>query len=363
MLRLCQMPEANWCNIETSAGVYSAAALAKLDSIITFQRQNKASVYMGLYGTPTFYASSAAHPTYGDNATKGPWGYLGECANPTSLAAVTNFVTMLMSRYNKAGGAWYDANATTLGKGIQYWETWNEPTNTDSNGNTTGAGTVGAGFWWGTPAQMVDFAQTQYAAVKVADSSVLVTTPGFSEDIPFFPATFLSTTGLATGKTGAQSCDAYAWHTYRLTPPGVTFGSFAQDLLYASQGAVTVQSWLTANGYGALPLWIGEWGVDYSNTSNELAAYYAAPANFRYNWTARTLMLLAAYGVKNVCPWNWSENGPIGNSGNWEQDTQGVQLAWNDAKTKMVGKTITSRSFVLNGPVNLGFSDGTSWTV
>ena len=361
MLRLCQMREANWSTIETSAGVYSPSALAALDSIITFQRQNRATVYMGLYATPAFYADTAAHPTYGDNVTKGPWGYLGECANPNSLVAVRNFVTMLVARYNKPGGAWYDANFSALGKGIQSWETWNEPTNTGSNGNTTGANGAGAGFWWGTSAQLVDLAQTQYAAVKAADSSVLVTTPGFADVVQSFPATFLSTVGPATGKSGAQSCDAYAWHTYALTPPGVTFGSFTQDLLYSQQGVVTVQSWLTANGYGNLPLWIGEWGVDSAHTSNELVAYYAAPASFRYNWTARSLMLLAAYGVKNVCPWNWAENGPIGNSGNWQQDTLGVQLAWNDASTKLVGKTIIARSYVLNGAVSLTFSDGTSW--
>lgn len=361
--RMSQMVETRWSTIETSPGVYSAAALSTLDAMITFNRQSGASVYFGMYGTPTFYASTLANPTYGDSVTKGPWNGIGECANPTSLTAVTNFVTMLIARYNKPGGAWYDLYGATLGKGIQYWETWNEPTLQAGNGNTGGVNASGSGFWWGTAAQLVDFAQTQFAAIKTLDPSVVVTSPGFADPPSNSPSIFLSTTGPVTGKTGYQSCEAYAWHPYNHNPPGVFYGNWHEDIISGSQGVSTVTNWLTQHGYN-LPVWISEWGVDYGNNTVDQQNWYAAAASFRYNWMSRFLMTCAAYGVKSVHPWHWQEVNPTyGNSGNWQMDTLGVQKAYNDLALHMVGKTITNAQFYMNGAASLTFSDGTSWTV
>lgn len=363
-LRLCQQVESRWSTIETSAGVYSASALANLDSIITFQRQNGASVYFGVYGTPTFYAQTAANPTYGDDVTKGPWGALGECSYPTSLAAVTNFVNLIMNRYNKAGGTWYDANFATLGKGIQYWETWNEPPiGSGGNGNSTGSGYQSTLFWWGTKEQMVDMAQTQYAAIKAIDSSVIVTTPGFSPGLPTCIGTFLSTTGIVTAKTGLESSDAVAWHPYEHNPAGVIYGTWTQDIVHGTRGVKTIKDYLTANGY-SLPLYISEFGVDAAGTGTTVTNWYAAPAQFRYEWYCRLWMVMAAFGVQQCHEWNWAETNPAqGNSGWWQGDLDGVVRAKNDFATKVSGKTITSGTFGRPGPVTLNFSDGTSWTV
>jgi len=365
-LRVSQLPEAKWSTIETAAGVYNASALANFDSIVTFQRQNGASIYFGLYSTPTFYASAVANPTYGDSVTKGPWNNLGEGANPTSLPAVANFVTMIINRYNKPGGAWYDANGATLGKGIQYWETWNEPgMDLLGNANVTGAnGPCGAGrFFWGTPAQMIDVAQTQYAAIKATDSSIVVTTPGFSGFSTTVANAFLTTVGASTSKTGVQSCDAFAWHPYFMTPPGVSYGAWTTgDIIFGTWGVRVVKDWLASNGY-SLPLWISEWGVDAGSATTTEIAWYAEAPSFRYTWIARFLMSCAAMGVKTVCPFHWKENGVVGHSGNWQQDTLGVQKAYNDVSANVVGKTITSSSYIPNGAVTLNFSDGSSWTV
>jgi hypothetical protein len=351
-VRLCQQVEARWNTIETSAGVYSAAALTALDSIITFQRTNNASVYFGLYATPTFYAQTAAHPAVGDNTVNGPWGAgLGECSYPTSLTAVTNFVNMLINRYNKAGGAWYDANFATLGKGIQYWETWNEPDY--PNANNAG------GFWWGTAAQMVDLAQTQYAAIKALDPTIIVSTPGFNNHN--LGKTFLTTTG-SLGKTGLESCDVYAWHPYRMNPPLVGFNSLTEDIISGSLGINAIKEWMVSQGI-SLPLWISEWGFDWDSSSITASMWYAKSATFRYTWIARMFMILAAHGIKNVHPWNWNSTSATGNSGNWQQDTNGVQLAYNDFAEKVSGKTIISCTYALPGKVTLNFSDSTTWSV
>lgn len=361
--RVSQQVEARWSRLETSAGVYSASALTSLDSIITFQRTNGASVYFGLYGTPTFYASAVAHPTYADNVTKGPWGDTGECAYPTSLAAVTNVVTMLINRYNKPGGAWYDAHFATLGKGIQYWETWNEPsTGAGGNGNTIGAGATGSGFWWGSTGELVDLCQTQYAAIKAADASITVTSPGFTGSTPNI-VTFMTTAGPITARTGLQTSEALAFHPYTHNPYNVTYGTWTQDIVNGNLGIKTVNTMLAANGW-TLPLWISEFGVDSTGVGTTITAWYAAPPSFRYTWYCRLLMYWAAEGVKCWHPWNWNEQSSVqGNSGNWHDDLTGVVLAYNDFAAKVSGKTIISGTYKQQGEVSLRFSDGTSWTV
>ena len=108
-VRLTLAQQARWATIETSAGVYSASALATLDQIVTFHRQSGATVMLGLYATPVFYAQTFNNPTVADNLVRGPWFLLGECSHPTSMSAVTSFVSMMVSRYNLPGGAWFDA--------------------------------------------------------------------------------------------------------------------------------------------------------------------------------------------------------------------------------------------------------------
>lgn len=359
-LRMSQMSDCSWSAIETSAGVYSAAALTALDSIITFQRQNGASVYFGLYGVPTFYAQDAGNPTYGDDITKGPWGALGECSYPNDLTAVSAFVTMIVERYNTAGGAWYDAHFATLGKGIQSWETWNEPgMGAGGNGNTTGSGATSSAFWWGTAAQMVDFAQTQYAAVKAADNTITVTSPGFTNAAAAL--TFLSTTG-GLGETGAGSCDAVAIHPYSHNPVGVSRGTWLNESFVGVAGIQTFRDRLRA--YPSHPIWVSEWGVDGNGFGATVEAWYAADATVRYTHIARVLMFFAGMGVKCFHPWHWLQTTQDqGNSGWWQGDTEGVIAAYNDFADKVSGKTITSGTFQYQGPVTLNFSDDTSWAV
>lgn len=370
-IRLGQIPEAWWAKIETSAGVYSAAALANLDSIISYNRAKGVSIRFGLYYVPTFYAGTTPNPTYADNVTKGPWAqngaYMtapGECGYPTSLTALQNFVTMIVNRYNKPGGAWYDANYSTLGKGIQSWEPWTEPgMHGPNNGNTTGVNGNGlyGQFWWGTGPQMVDLCATQYTTIKAIDPSIVVSTPSFSPGhAPDYDMTpYMDTVGTVSGLTGLQACDEFAWHPYSMAAPGTTFGAWVGDLRGAQQGVQTVKNWMASKGI-YLSMVADEWGFETTGTSTTVTAFAAQPASFRYAMMARFLMAMAAFGVKTIMPWHWEISGP---SGDWKTDLTGVVAAYNDVAAKVSGKTIVSGTFTLNGPVSLQFSDGTSWTV
>lgn len=361
-LRLSQQYQSQWAVIETSAGVYSASALAALDSIITFARGLGATVMMGTYRTPLFYADSVvANPTYTDAQTKGPWGNLGECAHPTSLTALVNFVSMIITRYNLPGGAWYDANHTTLGKGIQYWEPWNEPKiiASSNNGNTTGVNGPGTGFYWGSKNQLVDLCHVQYETIKALDSSVIVCSPGHSE-LPTTIASLLNTAGSAyPAISGADTCEAIAWHPYKRSAKYNTFGNWQLDLVDSSTGIRTLRNAIIQSGHD-FPLWITEWGVDASGSSAELTAWYAVEASFRYTWIMRCFMTMAAYGVQCVHPWHWGSDCCFGDM---QDDVDGVQLAYNTFGNIVVGKTIVGISNSRAGPVTLTFADGSSLTV
>ena len=375
--RTSQQPQCRWNTIETSAGVYSAAALANLDSIITHQRTQGASVQFCLYGTPVFYAQTAANPTYGDDVTVGPWaqyeasGVRGEGSYPNSLAAVTNFVTMIINRYNKPGGAWYDANFATLGKGIQSWEPATEPIlPTGGNGNVTGIGGNGAInlFWWGTDTQLADYCATQYAAIKAADSSIQVGCPSLNPGSGVFDRDFKAfheVVGPVLGQTVMEACDHIAWHPYIHGPVNMFYGEWCRSILSGPQGIITLRKWLDTNGYARKDLWINEWGVSATADTPNTRSWYAGYASYRYAWMARFLMTVAAFGVKTIMPWQWdAARTDYGTSGDWKTDADGVIAAYNDFGDKVSGKTIIGGTYAgPRGEVTVHMSDGSTWTV
>ena len=372
-MRASQLHESRWNNIELSPGIYDAAALAKLDRIITFQRRNGAAVMLGVYGTPRHWASTAANPKYSDYNTAGRWNAVldpakfGEGAFPTSLGAVTNYVSMLVNRYNLPGGAWYGAHSSTLGKGIQAWETWNEPelpVNGSTNGNSFGFGGRSSNFWWGSKEQMVDMAYTQYAAIKALDPSIIVTCPGLVGNQLQRASRFFPITGTATGKTGAQACDAYAWHPYGCIGKNYSpWGTWAHNVVdHPTDGITAIRTMLAGWGL-SLPLYITEWGMAEDVDSAQIAAFYAQPAAFRRSFMESFLLTCAAFGVKQVHPWHWQQPSLLkGNSGAWPTDTAGVAAAYNAIAANVVGKTIVGLKVEANGPLTVTFSDGSTYT-
>lgn len=369
--RLMFADNSKWHQIETSAGVYDTTVLEALDQIITTNRTNGAAVIFGFNGTPLFYAQTAPNPVVGDDVTKDPSGTLGAASYPTSLAAVTSFVQMIISRYNLPGGAWYDAHGATLGKGIQMWETGNEPPwDTLGNRATAPGQTIGSINFWGTSAQLIDLLQTQYAAIKAIDSSVEVLAPGMSNhaaennyrdmDSCFY------TLGPVTGKYGYESFDSFAWHPYFTGPPGNKYGMwFAPwigDMVTGPLGVFNIIRWMRKRGFNHRAH-ATEWGFDTNHSTSTSLAWHQESADFRYKWIARTFMCAAAGGMASIHPWHWGITGSSVISGDWQNDTAGAQLAYNDCAAKLCGKTIIGGSYSVNGAITLKFSDGTSWTV
>lgn len=368
--RLTLASHAWWLTIETSAGVYSPSALATLDQIITDTRSRGVSVMLGMYGTPLFYGQTANNPVVADTLVRGPWNQLGECSHPTSLVAVTNYATMMINRYNKPGGVWFDANGATLGKGIQIWEGWNEP-HMDTLGNRrTAAGQQETStYYWGTKGQLIDLLKTQHTAVKSADPSVIITSPGLGNQTG--PTGHLhelmTTVGTVTGAVGSTTFDAVNYHPYFAGPPATLYGDWGSwyrgDIANGTVGVAVVNNWLKKHGYSH-PVYIGEWGIDTAGDTLSMRAWYRESADFRYRWVARVMMACAALGVKGWHPWTWGGTSDVvGNSGNWQGDTLGVQKAYNDFAEKVSGKTIVSATYVEGGEVALVLGDGTTWTV
>lgn len=368
--RLSQAFTTRWSFFETSAGVYSASRLAELDELISFNRANGINVIFGMYGTPTFYANSVANnPNYPDSVTLGPWGDLGEGANPTSLTPVTNYVNMIMTRYNTAGGAWGAAdsgngqtNFERYGRGIKYWETGNEPNFTNGNGNVTGSGAAGSGFWWGTAAQFSDYCYTQHAAIKAIDSGCTVLCAGFSPSGTGTFTTHFSTVGSITGKTGAEACDWYNYHQYGYATLGMRLEDANRNFLSGAVGIQTFKNAVLAGGWNR-PFAITEEGWDGAAPTVTTTAFENASPTYRYQWYARRFMHYAAFGCQSIHPWNWGSLNNS-NSANWQDDVEGAQRAYNEAVSNLSGKTILPSSYRLpQGVTRLNFSDGTFWEV
>lgn len=369
--RLMFAESSKWNQIETSAGVYDSGVLASLDTIITANRQNGADVIFGLNGTPLFYAQTAPNPVVGDNVTKDPNGDLGGASYPTSLSAVTNFVQMIVARYNLPGGAWYDTHGATLGKGIQAWETGNEPP-WDSNGNraTAPGQTITSINFWGTNAQMVDFMQTQYAAIKSLDPSVEVLAPGLSnhaaENNYRDMDSCFNTLGTVTGKYGYESFDSFAWHPYYVGPAGIKYGTWFSpwigDMVLGPLGVFNIVRWMRKRGFNH-KAHATEWGLDTYHGTQTVTAWLAESAEFRYKWIARTFMAAAAGGMSSIHPWHWNITGANTIAGDYQNDVDGAQRAYNDCAEKLSGKTIVSGTYREDGTIALKFSDGTVWSV
>jgi hypothetical protein len=166
-----------------------------------------------------------------------------------------------------------------------------------------------------------------------------------------------------TTKTGANACDVFAFHPYTVCPPGLTFQTWTGDQINGACTVPALRTALTNAGFGSLPIWITEVGMDANNLSAAMIAWAAAPAATRYVWMCRHMMTFAAQGAQKLSYWEWQNSTPPSNSGNWQADTQGVVKALNDFTTYAAGRTLTAWSYIKGGPVTLAFADGTSWTV
>jgi hypothetical protein len=258
---------------------------------------------------------------------------------------------MIVNRYNKPGGAWYDANFATLGKGIQSWEPWNEPSFQNANNATV--------FFWGTAVQMVDMCGTQYDVIQSLDNTIIFSSPGFSGTGP--GKTFLTTTG-SSARTGFQLSQRFSWHPYGRTPPLATYRRYNGDVLYGGNGILDIQQYMYTNNV-KLPLWITEWGLEAGATNPDIEAWYAEPPEFRYKWIGRTVFAMMLGGVDVWCPWHWDITGSTGVSGNYQNDTLGVQAIFNYLAAEVAGRAFVDGGYRSTGEVYGVRSDGITITI
>jgi hypothetical protein len=295
-----------------------------------------------------------------NNTYLGGGGYPAS-TSPNGLTAVGNFITALITRYNTAGGGWgaqtngSGTNFSVLGKGIGSLEPWIEAT----------FGGQGYEFWWGTPGQLVDLCYTVRNAAKAVDSSIDVGSPSFNTSN--WAVQYLSASGtINTGVTAGSLCDSFHFHTYNISLPGTTFGSWGQDLISGSYLGINAWKAAMAGAAGGsiatIPMHCNESGFDYNFSSTELNNFNAQPPSYRAQAMLRTFMLMAALGVKRYGVYSWDTPFCGGTPGLFN-DLQGVPAAIQYFAANCVGKTIIAASYVVGGAVTLNFSDSTSLTV
>ncbi len=328
-----------WRDIETSAGVYSWTAL---DALITTHRTLGRSISYVIYGTPTFYASVADQ---GHNDYYGNPGAAGFPALDTNLNAFKAFITALITRYNSAGGAWRVANPT-LGKGIKFIETWNEPDFTETY----------TGYWWGTVAQMVDVCTAGNSAAKAVDSSLITLAPSFDSDSRF--EQWIAGTGTLFSTSAPATCDAWNTHIYAVSSYGYNYAFIYKDPVFGTQGAFGINK--IASKYSQpKPVYITEIGFNTDPTNKAFLSLLAeSDASIRYKLLARIFLAAAAYGVRGVGMYNASNL-----CGNLTTDVNGVRKAFIDVATFLAGKTIISGLHTLGDSIEVRCLDGSVMTV
>ena len=355
-----------WADIETAPGVYN---WTNVDLWITAQRQAGKSVQWVFCITPTFYADqvtvlgngfTAAATAYGaKNTYFGGGGPPSIAANNSAgvngLTAVSNFITVLITRYNSASGAWRVANPT-LGKGIGAIESWQECT---FNGVSE--------QWWGSAAQMVDLCYTVKTAARAVDSSIQWSGPSWNTATS--AQTFLAASGAVnTGVTAGSlyypdGNTTFNYHPYNINLPGIQFGSTWYDLLTHPVIGINnfraIMAGATGGSIASVPIQCNECGFDYNFSSTPLTAMQNQPPQYRYTYWMRAMMVMAAYGVKRWGTYAWDcpfSCYPV-------NDPNGMQQALIDFAAHVVGKTIASATYVVGGAVTLTFSDSSVYSV
>lgn len=324
-----------WSQLETSAGVYSWAAL---DALITAYRAQGWTVTFTVYGTPTFYVSA------GDLTHNDMYGVAGGAAYPTldtGLAGLSAFITALVTRYNAPAGAWRVANPT-LGKGIATIEAWNEPGFTQNY----------SGYWWGSAPQLVDVCKKIYDAAHAVDPAIVVTSPAFFNFT--YAVQFVRAVGTAV--TGAQTYDAISFHGYLSMPYGYTYAGWPYDMAWGVYGVYPMLQIIRELSPGK-DLYMSEYGFDTSVTTS-LASFLAESANLRFTVLTRIMLICAAMGCKRFgC---YSYNSTL--CGRLDTDTNGVMAAIN-LLASVAGKTIIAADGMIRGSLTVSFSDGSAVTV
>lgn len=297
-----------------------------------------------LYGCPLFLASTGT-------GAAGPFGNLGECAHPNDLGQLTYFCTQFAQR-----------NISTWGRFFDVVSPFNEP--------TLGPSTVpGPSFYeWSTEGQFVDKLWTAYSALKAADSTLTVLSPGFFRldnlnDSNFAGLGYLHGVfgTVNTTKRGTDCYTGLATHQYSVVPEGsaVSGKGSVNSLQY---GGVRAYRDLVRGGTAITgPIHITEMGFS-AGVDWEQTLFFAKTATYRESFIQCVYIDAMLAGVSSVHPWSYSNSSNL--AGNLSTDDPGVISGLRKLYNAVAGKTIVSPSGITpSGGRFLTFSDGNAYTV
>jgi hypothetical protein len=245
----------SWRDIESAPGRYD---FARLDRAVSQARAVGAKPMLVLGQTPVWHSSKPEQASY-----YGP----GAAAMPRNLPAFRNYVKAVAKRYKGR---------------IDAYEVWNEPS---------------AGFFTGTPAQMVTLTREVRAAVKSVDPRALVVAASSPVRRPT-QRTWLNAYYAAGAGRYVDVVNVHLYPDHTGTPE-TALSLLAQVKATLARNRVSKPIWNSEVNYG-LPT--GGSGRAARPIADTIAAGYVA----------RTYLLDAAAGVSRVHWYTWSNSSIFG---------------------------------------------------
>ena len=304
-----------WCNIETSAGVFDWA-----DTDVFMAAHAGREVIFNLMGTPSFYVASATGN--GSIWTKAGNYIPGSNMPPDDLQKWVDWCSTLATRYG-----------TTI-----IYELWNEPSFVGGS----------SGFWIGTSSKLAEMCRLAYQAIKAIAPSAVILSPGFNQTSRM--EQFMAASDGAGG-TGADWFDVLSFHFYNDT----ALLQVEKNINFAS----SIRAILAAHGRADAPIWNTESGpID--------AVLTAYPPSVRRRYLRKWAASLLALGIERTvyfCADNgWGLKSPAATGANWNMSAD-----WDEMYAELVGKTIAAADIAPNGStladwrITLRFVDGGSF--
>lgn len=307
-----------WAQVHTADDTYDAALL---DASLVPHINNGAVISWCAAGTPTWASSNPG----------GAGLYnLGDKWVPTDVASSTGplreFLTWLITRYNKASGGLFGTDATRI-KAI---EVWNEANHT--------------GFWQGSASELAQIAKAIADTVLPIDPNIIIICPGWAAN--FGGASTLGAYLTASDGAGGMlrdHCDGFAWHPY-------TYG-FDSD----EQQLMALTKWAGDIGaeHGIPDLYATEWG------------YFPCAAGQVVFTPQKRAALMRTIAVQAMLGWKmstiYSHDNAVAFLTPAADETISAML--HEFHTKVCGKTMVLGQILSPSKrVRMEFSDGSVYT-
>lgn len=308
-----------WNNIHTAPDKFD---WDRMDAWVqTHSSAGKTLIYT-VYGTPAWASSRGT--------IKDAYGHSGAAAPPLDLSVLSDFVTTLVSRYNRKSA-----------RGIQFIELWNEPHFLQND----------RGFWWGTAAELADVGRTIAKSAKAADPGIKVLSPGF-DGLPEGHLTF-TTSGInaglrqylgtrdSTGANPAQWFDGFAVHTYNADIIDGTHGV---------EGTLLQLKETLSHFRLSLPIYTTETGY------SEQSAFHNMHVEQQAGMLKRQAAVQAAMGVRALCFYSHDDQF----CGNPSRHPE-IAAAIHDVHTNLAGAMLRQVSVMPGGQLSV-VTDAKSFT-